>query len=207
VNLVWRYLRLLTIAVGVGLSAAVFLPAVSAQTPPTVTITSPANGATVSNPVSVTVTSSGATIKAATDGDPNAAHFHYFIDRDPATVLQPGQPIPTGQPDIIHTPSTTQQLPNLTPGQHTVWVVLAHTDHTPFSPNVQAQVTFTVGAAPASAASAAPAGLPASGTGGLLGAHAGTSTSPWLLTGLLLAVVLLGSAAVVSYRRGFAQRG
>ena len=202
----WRFARLIAIGLGLGLSAAVLLPAVSAQTPPTITITAPANGATVTNPVSITITSAGATIKPATDGDENAAHFHYFVDRDPATVLQAGQPIPTGQPDIIHTAATTQELPSLTPGQHTVWVVLAHTNHVPFSPNVQAQVTFTVGAGGAAASSAA-AALPASGTGGLLGNQAGSSLSPWLYAGLLLALIVLGSVAVVSYRRNSSRRG
>ena len=202
---VWRFARLIATGLGLGLFAAVLLPAVSAQTPPTVTITAPANGATVANPVSVTVTSSGATIKPVTAGDASAAHFHYFIDRNPATVLQPGQPIPTGQPDIIHSPATTQPLPNLAAGQHTVWVVLAHNDHTPFSPNVQAQVTFTVGASAAGAA--APAGLPASGSGGLLGNRGGSSVSPWLLASLLLAVIALGSAALVTYRRNSWRRG
>lgn len=204
-NGLWRFARLIAICLGLGLCATVLLPAVSAQTPPAITIVAPANGATVSNPVSISITSSGATIQFPTT-DPNAAHFHYFIDRDPATVLQPGQPIPTFQPDIIHTAATTQQLPNLTPGQHTVWVVLAHTSHIPFNPNVQAQVTFTVSASAAGAAPAAAAGLPASGTGGLLGNQRGGSVSPWLLAGVLFAVIALGSAAVLSYRRSATRR-
>jgi serine/threonine-protein kinase len=107
-------------------------------------VTSPANDATVSGGVVVQVEESGATIKAATDNDPNAAHYHYFVDRDPAGILKPGQPIPTGQPDIIHSASASQPLADLGVGEHHVWVVLAHTDHTPFSPNVQAVVAFKV---------------------------------------------------------------
>ena len=183
---------------------------VSAQAVPTVHITAPANGATVNNPVTVAVQSSGAVIKPATDNDPNAAHYHYFIDRNPSTVLQPGQPIPTGQPDIIHTDSASQQLPALSPGQHTVWVVLAHTDHTPYNPNVQDQVTFTVAgagqAAAAGAAEPAPGGAaplpPVVGRGGLLppaGQQSGavpslqraTEEHPWLPL-----IVFAGLAAV-----------
>jgi serine/threonine-protein kinase len=107
-------------------------------------ITSPADGAAVNSAVTIAAEQSGAVIKAATDGDPNAAHFHYFIDRDPASVLRPGQPIPSGQPDIIHSADATYTAADLRPGQHTVWVVLAHTDHTPFSPDVESKVTFTV---------------------------------------------------------------
>jgi hypothetical protein len=88
-------------------------PGAHAQGGPTVRVTAPSNGASVNNPVTVSVQSSGAVIKPATDNDPNAAHYHYFIDRNPATVLQPGQPIPTGQPDIIHTDNANQQLPTL----------------------------------------------------------------------------------------------
>jgi len=107
-------------------------------------ITSPADGATVNGSVAIAAEQSGATIKPATDNDPNAAHFHYFIDRDPATVLRPGQPIPSGQPDIIHSADASYTAADLRPGQHNVWVVLAHTDHSPFSPNVESKVTFTV---------------------------------------------------------------
>jgi len=174
------------LAAGIGLPSV--LPPAHAQGGPTVRITAPSNGAALGNPVTVTVETSGAVIKDAAAGDPNAAHLHYFIDRDPATVLQPGQPIPSGQADIIHTPNTSEPLPSLSPGPHSVWVVLAHTDHTPYSPNVQDRVTFTIGGAPAPAAGA-PAGatavaaaqLPPGGTGGLLPSSALSGKS--LLTG------------------------
>jgi len=122
----------------------------------------------VSNPVTITVVTTGALIKPATDNDPNAAHLHYFIDRDPATVVKQGQPIPTGQPDIIHTPDTSEQMPTLSPGQHTVWVVLAHTDHTPYNPNVQDQVSFNVGGGAAVTQASPQPQMPVSGRGGLL---------------------------------------
>lgn len=138
---------------------------VSAQGAVTIQITGPTNAATVSNPVQMHVTSSGVTIKPATAGDASAAHYHYFLDRNPSTVLQQGQPIPAGQADIIHTDDANLILPNLAPGQHTVWVVLAHTDHTPFNPNVQAQVSFTVGAAAGAPAAGGANGLPRAGMG------------------------------------------
>jgi hypothetical protein len=183
-----------------------FAPLARAQGGLSVRIASPANGATATNPVTVTVTTSGAVIKDAAANDPNAAHLHYFIDRDPATVLRPGQPIPSGQADIIHTPNTSQVLPNLSPGTHSVWVVLAHTDHTPYSPNVQDQVTFTIGGAnsPPSggdAATAAPS-LPPGGTGGVL-PHAGAANHAlaadsyarsWLTMGAAGLAALLGLA-------------
>jgi hypothetical protein len=167
----WWTTPLVLVAVAAGLSGASRLSVARAQGGPTVKVTAPTNGAALSNPVTVTVTTSGATIKAATENDANAAHLHYFVDRDPAAVLQPGQPIPSGQADIIHTPDVSQALPTLSPGPHRVWVVLAHTDHTPYSPNVQDLVSFTIGAAaaaPAAAPQAAAPQIPPTGTGGLL---------------------------------------
>lgn len=158
-----------------------------AQTTPTIQISGPANGSTVSNPVQMHVTSSGVTIKPATAGDPNAAHYHYFIDRNPSTVLQQGQPIPAGQPDIIHTDDANLTLPTLPAGQHTVWVVLAHTDHTPYNPNVQAQVSFTVSGAAATPAAGRPAPGNASGL-------AATGTGPSTVSMSLLALLLVAGA-------------
>jgi hypothetical protein len=136
----------------------------AAQAAPTLTITSPSNGATVAAPATITVAVTGVTIKAASEGDPNSSHLHYFVDKDPANIVKPGQPIPTGDPNIIHSGSLTQQLPSLGPGQHHVWVVLGHLDHTPYSPNVQADVTFTVsGAAASTPAAGAAAGAPTAG--------------------------------------------
>lgn len=178
-----KLVSILLLMLGIVAAASVAAPWLSsarAQAGPTIKVTGPTNGASVSNPVTVSVQSSGATIKAATDNDPSAAHYHYFIDRDPATVLQPGQPIPQGQPDIIHTPDANLQLPTLAPGPHKVWVVLAHTDHTPYSPNVQDQVSFTVGGAAQAAQGAVPQ-IPVVGRGGLLpAAEANRGTIPTL---------------------------
>ncbi len=215
---------LLTLAAATVAALCFSLPvpaAVQAQATPTIHISAPANGATVSNPVTVAVQSSGVTIKPAAAGDPNAAHYHYFIDRNPATVLQQGQPIPTGQPDIIHTDSANQQLPTLSPGQHTVWVVLAHTDHTPYNPNVQDQASFTVAApgqaaaasAPQAASAAAPPLPPATGRGGLLAradqrqgivpaVQRTAADNPWLpVLGLVTLALALGGAGVYCARR------
>lgn len=184
----WAALSALLLALA-GLALWHAGPAVDAQGGSVVRITAPSDGASANNPVTVQVQPSGATIKAATDNDPNAAHLHYFIDRDPATVLRPGEPIPTGQPDIVHTADMSLQLPTLAPGQHRVWVVLAHTDHTPYSPNVQAQVSFTVGGA----AQGAPTQLPATGDA------AGVSR---ILLGAVIAASALFLAGLALGRKG-----
>lgn len=177
-----------------------------AQQTGSIKITSPANGASTSGPVMLSVDIQGVTVKAAAEGDPAAYHYHALVDVDPATVVQPGQPLPTGQANIIHTANRTVELPNLSPGQHTVTVVLTRTDHVPLTPAVTDKVSFTVTAAPAgaqapAAGQAAPAGqtpvaAPRVGTGG--GIDADTRASLPLL--IALAVVLMLSAGVVRVR-------
>lgn len=149
------------IGIGLGLSLAGAWQTADAQGTRTIKITAPADGAGATNPVSVSVESSGATIKAATAGDSSASHYHYFVDQDPASVVRPGAAIPTGQPQIIHSAEGTQRIPDLAPGQHSVWVVLTNNDHIPYDPNVQAKVSFTVG----SGSGGAPSTLPRTGDG------------------------------------------
>ena len=123
--------------------------------PVTLDFVSPAEGAQVTAPVRIEVRTSGVVLKRPTEQDPNARHLHYFLDTDPAAVLGPGQPVPTGIQNIIHTPDIVQTL-NLQPGQHTVWVVMTDNDHLPLRPNVQAKITFTVTGTPARSADQAP---------------------------------------------------
>jgi MYXO-CTERM domain-containing protein len=155
-----------------------------AQQAGSIRIMAPTNGATVAAPVNLTVAITGVTVKPASAGDPDAFHYHIFIDVDPATVVQPGQPIPTGRADIIHTADLAVPLTDLAPGPHTVWVVLTRTDHVPLSPSVQDRVQFTV----AGAGQAAPSGAPRVGTGVATGAGA-----PGLPVWLILAGVVGGA--------------
>src|SRR5205085_1253103 len=72
-----------------------------AQGQPTIKIVSPAAGATVTGPVTLQVAITGATVKPAAEGDPQAFHYHALVDVDRATVVQDVQPLPTGQASII----------------------------------------------------------------------------------------------------------
>ena len=157
-------------------------------------IVAPAANATVSGPVSLTVDIQGVTVKPAADGDPAAFHYHALVDVDPATVIQPGQPLPTGQANIIHTADRTITIPDLAPGPHTIVVILTRTDHVPLTPAVQDRVTFTLAAVPAG--QTAPAGTgaaaaPRVGTGGGLDADNRASL-----------LVLLTAAAAVALGTG-----
>lgn len=180
------------LAAAIAASGAV---AVSAQQPAgTIKITAPANGATVAAPVTVSVEIGGVPVKPAAAADPNAYHYHIFVDVDPATVIQPGQPIPTGQANIIHTADTSVPLPNLAPGPHTVAAVLTKTDHVPLTPLVQDRVQFTVSGAAAGQSGGGTPASPRTGTGVASGA-----TLP--LLALPLALAALGGGMLYIRRR------
>jgi hypothetical protein len=168
-------------------TAVIFSGTARGQQAGTIRVTAPAGGSTVAAPVMLGVEIGGVTVKPAAEGDPAAFHYHALVDVDPATVLVPGQPIPTGQGNIIHTADRMLALPDLAPGQHTVTVVLTRTDHVPLNPTVQDRVTFTVGQAAA--------GTPRVGTGGGVDADSATRTG-----------ALLALAAVALLAGGYAAR-
>jgi hypothetical protein len=107
---------------------------------PTVQASAPA---TVSrgDPVTVSVTVTGVTLVTA-DGDTSgkSGHLHFFVDKAPTPA---GQPIPK-EPGITHTAKTTLTIPDLSPGDHVIWVVLGNGAHLPFDPPVEDKVTVTV---------------------------------------------------------------
>ena len=145
-----------------------------------VTLSSTASGNTVTVAVSPQIN-----LKPAKDADPDSFHLHYFVDTDPATVLQAGQQVPSGNPKIVHAAATTQEFKDLTPGTHRVWVVLGDVGHVPCSPLVVTDVTLSV--------AAAPSGVPATGSGGLAGGDRSTGLV-WiaLAAGGLVTLAVLG---------------
>ncbi|MGD9894375.1 MAG: DUF4399 domain-containing protein, partial [Dehalococcoidia bacterium] len=172
--------------IGIGITLH-FAGTAQAQTPPaTVKITAPADGATIDGPVMVGVEVNGATVKHWNEQDPTAVHHHLLVDVDPSTVVQAGVPLPPGQSSIIHTIDLNRELMDLAPGPHTVTVVLTGTDHVPFSPSIQDQVSFTVrGAAGA---------LPRTGTGGGL---LGDTTLPVQIALAVVAAIVAGMGGLL----------
>lgn len=156
-------------------------PAQPAQCPD-VSISANATGSTVS----VTLVPANVNIKSPAAGDPNSFHFHYFVDVNPATVLVPGQPVPVGNPNIIHSPELSMSFASLAPGEHTVWVVMGRLNHVPCAGGVQAVVKFSVTAAPKP---------PNTGTGAANGDDSGA-----YLWASLAGVALLATAAVAGAR-------
>jgi hypothetical protein len=122
-----------------GTTLTVAAPTAAAPSTVTVTITPPLN------------------IKAAATGDLTSYHVHYFID---TAATAAGTAVPTGDAKIIHSATLTQDLGALTPGSHTVTVVLGQVTHV--ACETRGSVTFTV----AAAAAASPA-APKTGNAGL----------------------------------------
>jgi hypothetical protein len=109
----------------------------------TVQITSPKNGATVSNPVTIKLVATGVRIAAASDQSTGSTHHHLFVDHDLNWL---SDTIPQGSPGIIHLAGgqTEFVLDSLKPGPHRVIALLAHWNHVPLYPLVADTVVFTV---------------------------------------------------------------
>jgi Domain of unknown function (DUF4399) len=143
-----RYTRtplLASILLGLALSLA----ACNISPPATIRITSPADGATVKGPkVTVEVAVENWTLMPA--GSPAAdatGHLHFFIDT-PASVVPAGQAIPPTDtnPAYIHAgkaPLTSREI-ELSPGQHTITVVMGNTGHVALDNPAPKSITITV---------------------------------------------------------------
>ena len=114
----------------------------------TVSITSPAEGDTVSgSAVHIMLDATGIEIAPAADARPETAHHHLYLDVDfPATEAM----IPAGAPGIIHIGQAQKDYhwESVTPGPHRIIAVLADPGHIPLRPYVTDTVNFVV-AAPA----------------------------------------------------------
>lgn len=108
-----------------------------------VKIAAPAEGATVSGPVTVTLQATGVEIVPATDERPGTGHHHLFVDRDLTPV---DDTIPRGVTGILHLGrgQTAFVLDSLAPGRHRVIAMVADWRHVPLQPLVVDTVTFTV---------------------------------------------------------------
>jgi len=146
-----------------GVNVAVAPPTAAAPTTVNVTLTPPQ------------------TIKAASAGDPQSLHLHYFVDSIPTAA---GAVVPSNDPSIIHSGALTQDLGSLTSGTHTVTVVVGQFNHA--ACEARGTATFIVGAA------AGGPTAPKSGNAGLAG-----SSSSALVVVLLVAVAV---AVVVAAR-------
>lgn len=128
------------------LAGAAIVAAAAWQAKPTVEITGPANGSTVSSPVRVTLKATGVEIVAATEERPGTGHHHLFVDKDVSLV---NDTIPRGLTGILHlgrgqTEFVFDSITPLAPGPHRIIAVVADWRHSPLKPWVADTVTFTV---------------------------------------------------------------
>ena len=105
----------------------------------------PADGSTVSNPVTFHFGLSGMGIAPADVDWPNTGHHHMFINLDPAEHQDMDDMIPA-TPDILHFGGgQTQVTLDLPAGTHTFWLLLGDYSHIPHDPPViSAPITLTV---------------------------------------------------------------
>ncbi len=106
-------------------------------------IVSPKNGATVTSPFTVTFGIKGMTLAPAGSTDPNTGHHHLLIDIDPPADLT--QPLPATDNIKHFGKAQTETTLTLTPGKHTLQLLLADGNHIPHKPPVLSKkITITV---------------------------------------------------------------
>ncbi|MBA1197119.1 DUF4399 domain-containing protein [Pseudomonas plecoglossicida] len=132
--------------------------ALQSQEPPKdakVFIVSPADGATVDKTFTVKFAIEGMALKPAGDQTPHSGHHHLLVDVDkqplsdtplPTSLMPENKaPLPAG-PQVLHFgKAQTEATITLTPGKHTLQLVLGDKYHVPFKPSVESQkITVTV---------------------------------------------------------------
>jgi hypothetical protein len=104
----------------------------------------PADGATVTSPVTLQFGLRNKGVAPADVDWPNTGHHHLFINVDPATH-DAGTAIPATENILHFGGGQTQATLDLPAGTHTVWLLLGDHNHVPHDPPVvSAPVTFTV---------------------------------------------------------------
>jgi hypothetical protein len=129
-------------------------PAAEAAAPPTlprtaspagaaVFIVSPKEGDTVTSPVKVVFGISGMSLAPAGEPVENAGHHHLLIDVDLPENL--AMPVPADANHVHFGKAQTETSAELTPGTHTLQLLLGDHLHIPFDPVVSSpKITITV---------------------------------------------------------------
>jgi plastocyanin len=129
-------------------TASVTVTVAATQETPTVAITSPANGATLSGssiPVTIQVQNFNIVEKQGQASVPGEGHVHYYLDVSPLPSDPTKPAIPAdANAAWAHVAATSYTFTNVSPGMHTVSVQLAKNDHTPVIPLATSSVMVTV---------------------------------------------------------------
>jgi len=103
---------------------------------------SPADGATVSNPISIEFGISGMDVVRAGNNQPGSGHHHLLIDTELPNL---GLPIPADEHHVHFGDGSTETEISLPPGEHTLQMLLGDYLHIPHQPPlVSTAVTITV---------------------------------------------------------------
>ena len=106
-------------------------------------IISPKDGATLSGPFRCVFGLRGMGITHAGDPFPNSGHHHLLIDVE--EPLNPSEPIPQDKKHLHYGSGQTEALIHLSPGLHTLQLVLGDAKHFPFNPPLMSKkITITV---------------------------------------------------------------
>jgi uncharacterized protein DUF4399 len=106
-------------------------------------IVSPKDGAKVKGPVTVVFGLKGMGIAPAGIKFDNTGHHHLIVDADPPADLS--LPLPADEHNIHFGKGQTETTLTLTPGKHTLLLLLADSLHTPHDPAVVSKkITITV---------------------------------------------------------------
>lgn len=106
-------------------------------------IISPKDGAKVSSPVTVQFGLKGMGIAPAGVKIENTGHHHLLIDADAPTDLS--QPLPASEKVVHFGKGQTETQVKLTPGKHTLQLLLGDSTHVPHNPPViSKKITITV---------------------------------------------------------------
>ena len=120
-------------------------PALLRQPAPTgaaVYFVSPEDGATLSNPILVQFGLRNMGVAPAGVAQPDTGHHHLLIDRE---LEQMGLPVPADEQHLHFGGGQTQTTLVLTPGEHTLQLVLGDYLHIPHDPPVaSARITINV---------------------------------------------------------------
>jgi Domain of unknown function (DUF4399) len=102
------------------------------------------NGAKVTNPVTVKFGIKGMTLAPAGTKMENSGHHHLLIDTDLPADLS--KPLPVVENKIVHFgKAQTETTLTLSPGKHTLQLLLADQNHIPHDPPVfSKKITITV---------------------------------------------------------------
>ena len=108
-----------------------------------ISIVSPANGASVKSPVKVQFAIEGMQLAPAGALQPNTGHHHLLVDTGLPEDM--GQPIIKDEKHLHYGLSQTEAEVTLSPGQHTLQLLLGDGNHVPHDPPVVSeQITITV---------------------------------------------------------------